>query len=261
LQRLGVMDKKLLGALVIGALLLLAVGLVWSFRQPANEKDALSETKVEVSRSGATQTALVKATAVDEILNDPKTFVVDVHTPEQTHIPGTDAFIPYDKISEATDQLPPDKNTPILVYCRSGSMSAWASEDLVELGYTKVYDLEGGVNAYKESHTEVALTPGEIELGTVVYGDVARTELTLTNYTPAALRVTKVTTSCSCTQAQVDKKTLEPYEATTVQVSFDPAVHKDDTDLGDLTRTIFIDTDNPNFPQVEADITAKVVKP
>lgn len=254
------MDKKLLGYIAGGALLLIVVGLVLSNNRSGSEQAVVLETKTELSGSESGQATLVKATEVDELLNDQATFVVDVHTPEQTHIPGTDAFISYDTITQATDQLPADKDTPILVYCRSGSMSSWASEDLVELGYTNVYDLEGGVNAYKESHVEVTISPDTQNLGTVVYGDVERTQFTLTNYTPVALNITKVTTSCSCTQAEVEKESLGPYEAITVNVSFDPAVHKDDTDLGDLTRTIFIDTDNPNFPRVEADITATVVK-
>jgi hypothetical protein len=45
-----------------------------------------------------------------------------------------------------------------------------------------------------------------------------------------------------------------------ISVSFDPAVHKDDTDLGELTRTIYIDTDNPNFPKLTSTITANVIK-
>ena len=43
-------------------------------------------------------------------------------------------------------------------------------------------------------------------------------------------------------------------------VSFDPAVHKDDSDLGEVTKTIFIETDNINFSKLEAQITAKVIK-
>jgi hypothetical protein len=53
---------------------------------------------------------------------------------------------------------------------------------------------------------------------------------------------------------------LGAYESTTVNVSFDPAVHKDDTDLGELTRTIYVETDNPNYSDLETIITANVIK-
>lgn len=191
---------------------------------------------------------------------DNNAFVIDVHVPEQTHIPGTDAVIAYDKIEENLDKLPQDKSTPILVYCRSGSMSAQASKELSSLGYTEVYDLRGGTNAYKESNVSVSLNPNTIPLGTVIYGDVATTTFTLTNYTPLPTKITRVSTSCGCTKASVEKEELGAYESTQVIVTFDPAVHKDDTDLGDLTRTIYISTDNPNFPDLESTITATVIK-
>ncbi len=72
--------------------------------------------------------------------------------------------------------------------------------------------------------------------------------------------VTRVSTSCGCTSAEVEKNSLAPYESTKVKVSFDPAVHKDDTDLGKLTRTIYIETDNINYPSLEVTITANVIK-
>ena len=77
-----------------------------------------------------------------------KDFVlIDVHKPEQKHIPGTDLIIPYDRIVKNADLLP-DKDDKIVIYCRSGHMSSLAAEDLVEIGYKRVYNLEGGINAW-----------------------------------------------------------------------------------------------------------------
>ncbi|RMD51523.1 rhodanese-like domain-containing protein [Candidatus Parcubacteria bacterium] len=83
-----------------------------------------------------------------EIMPDKHFFLLDVHIPEQTHIKGTDEFIPYNQISANLDKLPTDKNDPIVVYCRSGGMSQQAAQTLVDLGYTNVYHLEGGIQAY-----------------------------------------------------------------------------------------------------------------
>ncbi|HCR81488.1 MAG: Rhodanese domain protein [Candidatus Pacebacteria bacterium GW2011_GWB1_47_8] len=214
------------------------------------------------SPQNATQNQIVSLNALEfgKLLNQPDVFVLDVHIPEQTHLPNTDAFIPYNELTENLDQLPTDKNTPIAVYCRSGSMSQEASQTLAQLGYTNIYDLVGGINAYKESHVLVDLTPASQDLGTVIYGDVATTEFTLTNFTSTPLTITRLSTSCGCTKATAAKMNLEPYEATTITVTFDPAVHKDDTDLGTVTRTIYLDTDNPNFDHLTAEIRAVVVK-
>jgi rhodanese-related sulfurtransferase len=84
------------------------------------------------------------------MLNEKDFFLLDVHIPEQTHITGTDAFIDYRKIRQNTDKLPADKGTTIVVYCRSGSMSRSATNDLIDMGYTNVYDLEGGIKAFNK---------------------------------------------------------------------------------------------------------------
>jgi len=242
--------------IIIIAFIALGAGLFWITNRPsAPDKTA------DIASSAKNNTVkLVSPQEFARLTKDKNAFLVDVHTPEQTHIPGTDAIIPFDQIGDYKDKLPADKSTPILVYCRSGSMSAQASAEIVALGYTTVYDLEGGTNAYKESNVSVLLFPDTKALETVVYGDVATTAFTLTNYTPLPLKITRVSTSCGCTKASVEKEELEAYESTTVNVSFDPAVHKDDTDLGDLVRTIYIETDNPNFPNLESKITATVIK-
>jgi rhodanese-related sulfurtransferase len=220
-----------------------------------------SNSKKENSSQIASQDIqLVDAPSFSELARNQENFLLDVHTPEQTHIPGTDAFIPFDNISENIHQLPDDKSTPILVYCRSGGMSRSASQEIADLGYTNIYDLEGGINAYKESVAEVAIHPANQDLGRVIYGNVPTTNFTLTNFTPDSLKITRVSTSCGCTSAEVDNLELKAFESTTVKVSFDPAVHKDDTDLGNITRTIYIETNNSNFPQLEATIEATVIK-
>lgn len=239
------------------ALLVLAVGIgaFW-----VTQKETPQTSNTPTSTKNQNSAKLVSPQEFAKLAQDDRAFILDVHTPEQTHIPGTDALISYDQIKENQNQLPADKSTPILVYCRSGSMSGQATEDLSELGYTNVYDLEGGTNAYKEQQVSVELWPNKQELGTVIYGDVATTSFTLTNYSPLPLKITRVSTSCGCTSASVDKEELGAYESTTVNVSFDPAVHKDDTDLGELTRTIYVETDNPNYSDLETMITANVIK-
>lgn len=240
--------------ILIAFLLLAGLGLTIKYFYPRQALPVASEQP-------KTQVKLVSSQEFASLASNPEAFVVDVHTPQQTHIPGTDAFIPFDQITQNTDQLPADKSTPILVYCRSGSMSSRASKEISQLGYTNVYDLKGGTNAYKEQQVSVELLPKQQALGTVIYGDVATTAFTLTNYTPLPLKVTRVSTSCGCTKASVEDETLGAYESTQVEVTFDPAVHKDDTDLGELIRTIYVETDNPNYPQLESSITATVVKP
>jgi len=90
------------------------------------------------------------------MLEDKNFTLIDVHIPEQSHIPKTDQFIPYNTITQNQDLLPKDKDAPIVLYCRSGSMSREASQTLLEMGYSNVFDLTGGINAWKSMGYEVS---------------------------------------------------------------------------------------------------------
>jgi thioredoxin len=48
-----------------------------------------------------------------------------------------------------------DKKKPVYVYCLAGGRSAAAAEKLKSLGYEKVYDLKGGMNAWKAGNKAV----------------------------------------------------------------------------------------------------------
>ena len=58
------------------------------------------------------------------------------------HIPGA-ILIPYTQIEEKANEMLPDKDQLILVYCRSGRRSKIAAETLVELGYTNIKEFGG----------------------------------------------------------------------------------------------------------------------
>lgn len=84
------------------------------------------------------------------IVGRPETYTLDVHVPEQRHIEGTDAFVPYDAIREHRELLP-DADTPIAIYCRSDGMSREVTEVLVEMGYGEVHHLRGGIRAWTDA--------------------------------------------------------------------------------------------------------------
>jgi rhodanese-related sulfurtransferase len=98
----------------------------------------------------ATVTKVSPAELAD-MLAGPRDFtLVNVHTPYEGNLPSTDLSIAYDTIDQHLDELP-SKDAKIVLYCRSGRMSNIASQRLAELGYTHVYDLVGGMQAWEAS--------------------------------------------------------------------------------------------------------------
>ena len=61
------------------------------------------------------------------------------------HIPDA-ILLPVGMIDEDTAEgVIPEKDSVVLVYCRSGNRSKTASNKLAQLGYTQVYEF-GGIN-------------------------------------------------------------------------------------------------------------------
>jgi len=77
-----------------------------------------------------------------------KPLLVNTHIPFQGDIAGTDVSIAFNEIADHLDQLPADKDAPVVLYCRSGPMSVRAATTLAGLGYTQVFSLVGGFNAW-----------------------------------------------------------------------------------------------------------------
>jgi rhodanese-related sulfurtransferase len=83
--------------------------------------------------------------------------VVNVHIPYEGEVPNTDIQIAYNDVEALTAALP-DRNAPIILYCRSGRMSEEASRALVTLGYTNVVDVPGGMNAWTDSGRDLLMS-------------------------------------------------------------------------------------------------------
>ncbi len=88
--------------------------------------------------------------AKEKIINNGA-ILVDVRTKEEydeNHIDGA-TLISLDNIENDVSKIISDKNTYVIVYCKSGTRSHEAYEKLTSLGYKNVYDL-GSIDNWKE---------------------------------------------------------------------------------------------------------------
>jgi len=99
--------------------------------------------------------------------------LLDVRQPweyEEDHIPGS-KLVPLGDLKEGTQDLDPNK--PTLVYCAVGGRSRVAAQLLSGRGFQEVYNLSGGIKAYRGAK---ASGPQELNLD-MVRGDESPEEM------------------------------------------------------------------------------------
>ncbi len=82
----------------------------------------------------------------------PGTIVLDVRTPAEFstgHLPAA-KNVDFEGADFATQITALDKNATYAVYCRSGNRSGKAMEQMATAGFAHVYDLAGGISAWKD---------------------------------------------------------------------------------------------------------------
>jgi sulfur-carrier protein adenylyltransferase/sulfurtransferase len=85
--------------------------------------------------------------------NGKRTAVIDVREPDehaQGMIPGT-LHIPRGFLELRIERNVPDRETPVVLYCASGTRSVLAARSLAELGYRRVSSLAGGFTGWKRA--------------------------------------------------------------------------------------------------------------
>ena len=95
----------------------------------------------------------ISATELNERLGrGDELALVDVREPYEREIADLPEVrqlrIPIDQLLGRISEL--DREAPLILYCRSGSRSGWATQELLALGFDNVWNLKGGLLAWKE---------------------------------------------------------------------------------------------------------------
>ena len=86
-------------------------------------------------------------------------FLLDVRTQTEWEQDGhleNATLVPHSELEAREGELPSEKDTMILLYCRSGNRSQDAAQTLVDLGFTNIIELETGINGWKDAGMPVS---------------------------------------------------------------------------------------------------------
>jgi len=147
-------------ALIVGGVLAVIVIVVggWVIASGGSTKPAVASDGTVVQANGGTWTNITPDKLASML--DHKDFtLLNVKTPYIGEIAGTDLYIPYDQVAARAAELPADKTAKIVVYCRSGHESAIAAQTLIDLGYTNIDNLDGGMTAWTDSGRSLVQLP------------------------------------------------------------------------------------------------------
>jgi rhodanese-related sulfurtransferase len=91
----------------------------------------------------------VTADTAAEALASGEAILIDVREQAEWdagRIPGS-RLIPMSQIQDRAGEVPMDQ--PVILYCRSGNRSGQVQQFLQERGYTQVYSMQGGIQAWE----------------------------------------------------------------------------------------------------------------
>lgn len=142
-SRVGHVFRRLTASCLLAAVVLAGCGADTDAQDPAAAAEAPTETGVRV----------VDAEAAFAITENPPAglTVIDVRTPEEFaegHLADATLIdISSDTFMQDLEAL--ERDTPYLIYCRSGNRSEQARLAMADLGFSDVADLEGGILAWQ----------------------------------------------------------------------------------------------------------------
>lgn len=132
----------LIPVLMLGAIILLAI-VPMAIASDMTAKDLVAEAKKEISE--------VSVAEAKAMLDKGGVSFLDVREPDEFktgHVLGA-VNLPRGLLEFKIDKAVPDKNTKIIVYCKTGGRGALTAYTLGRMGYKNAVNMNGGWDAWK----------------------------------------------------------------------------------------------------------------
>jgi len=112
--------------------------------------DFVREAKTRIPEVSASDTMRMVA-------QHPGTVVVDCREPNEAslgYIPGA-VLIPRGVLEQNIERVAP-RDRKVIIYCASGNRSALAADTLMQMGYTDVASMAGGIRGWVDAGGDIA---------------------------------------------------------------------------------------------------------
>ncbi len=127
---------------------------------------------------------------------------------------------------------------------------------LATFGYFKATP---GLKNQTKNEAKIEITPKSFNFGKVNFGERAEFAFKVENIGNKILEIKRVSTSCACTTAKINKEKIAPKETAELLVSYDTAaMGSGPHGKGKQERIIYVKSNDPLNPQVEVMIYAYV---
>ena len=111
--------------------------------------------------------------------------------------------------------------------------------------------------ACSKSPPRIAVEPVAQELGEVPQ-KLIELKYTVKNEGDRDLQILKISTSCDCTKAFLEQDKISAGQSAVLTVTLDPT---EDNLYGDVTRVVYLRSNDPENPEVSVEFHAFIVKP
>jgi rhodanese-related sulfurtransferase len=106
-----------------------------------------------VARADMGEIKSISTSEASAMYTGKKAVIVDVREDSEwneQHIPGA-IHIPLAQLNERLSELKQYKDSPVITQCKSGGRSAQALDVLKSAGFSKVYNMDGGIIAWDKA--------------------------------------------------------------------------------------------------------------
>ena len=142
-----------------------------------------------------------------------------------------------------------------LVTAGYGCLDSEAEESAAAQEETVAYERSAAGTSGTTDSATIVIAPLTYDFGDIGF-DLASHDFVVTNIGDAVLKISKVSTNCGCTTAEIDKYELSPGEEVILNVTFDPQHHMS---TGHFLREAFVESNDPKNPKAKVEIQMTVV--